>query len=180
MPSEARPPFTQSEMQRIIMAISHLHEFHDGYVHSQHMFDLGAASRPLTRFFVTALTTYICGMYPPDRNQGLLPVLRLVGCNTLADEIEAGLDTLIGTSPYVRILRDVRNKAFAHPMYTKDSMKKVVAHRDTNLSSPKDRDVFNAADHQVKRATAAAYQYLKRAYPALAEQADEPPMENPA
>lgn len=171
---DPKKPFTMSELKAIQLSISHLHEFTDGYVHIERLRREGLAEEEpaLDRFFETALTAILNGLYPKDRNRGLLPVLRLANCKKLADEIEAALDRKIGSSTFAEIEKTFRDKAIAHPHFSTKAMWPIVENLRQHLQRQEDIDAFNEAGHIVRSNTAALYHWFKKAYPEIVADAD--------
>jgi len=156
--------FTQDEQDRIRLAIGDIHVFMDGYQHTKSLDD-DENSPPYLRLFMgRSLLAYLHGFYPADRDQGLLPVLRLVGFNKEAAAITQALDTPIGPTSLGRIIADFRNKVIAHPQFTKQSLQVLVdnqAHMDANETE------LRAADRRLRVITANLYPMFQKYQPEL-------------
>ncbi len=107
-----------------------------------------------------------------DRKDGLLAVLRLVNCNPLADNIEAALDTHIGSSTFYQMQNDYRDKNIAHPQFRMNLQADFVDRMKRNLTSAAHIEAFCNADDELKACTAAAYVWLADHYPQLLEDAN--------
>lgn len=174
---DPKQPFTRQELKSIQLAICDLHEFKEGYLHIRRLRNRGLGERnpELDRFFETAFIAILDGLYPPNRTTaGVLPVLRLVNCNTLANEIEAALDRKVGSSTFAEILNTYRDKAIAHPRYSKRAMWPIVTNFRQHLQKQQDIDAFNDAANIAKRDTAAAYVWFQTNYPQIVAHADAP------
>lgn len=171
--SESAPepkPLPLEELNRLRLVFSALREFHDGYVHTERVARLDSPSPALLRFFYEALTAKLDGFYQ-DRNGGLLSVLRLVNCPFVA-EIEAALDTPIGTSTFGRLHNEYRDKNIAHPQFRMNHQQTYLEHFKSHLASPQDIEALKRADAALRRSTAIAYVWLEKVYPQLGAEAD--------
>jgi hypothetical protein len=165
--SESDPeskPFTKDEVHRICLAIDQLHEFTEGYIHTGRIDASPHTSSHLRLFMGSALATYLHGFYPKNRKSGLLPVLRLVRFNKIADAIEAALDTPVGSTALASIIANLRNKAIAHPQYRPDLMQPIA---DDFAQMVPNEEVVQAADERLKVLTAGLYPVFKKQYPQL-------------
>ena len=177
LPEPARDPkrrFDTRELKMIQLAVSDLHEFYAGYVHVERLRKLGLGARnpALDRFFEGCFTLLLDGLYPADRNRGLVPVLKLVNCGKLMDEIVEALDCKVGTSTFAEIQNRFRDIAIAHPHYTASHMAPIVEHFQAHLSNDEDVEIFSAASRTLKKNTAALYIFFKKAYPEIVAHAD--------
>lgn len=165
--------FTPAELKSITLAISHLEEYVAGYIHIEFMRREGVVQpdTALDRFLETATTAILDGLYPADRKSGLLPVLRLVGCTTLANEIEAALDRRVGYSTFAKIQNTLRDKAIAHPRFNTKAMQPIADDFLQNLQNQEDIDAFCEAGYTVKQDTAAAFYWFREQYSELVEHA---------
>src|SRR5437016_393284 len=67
-------PLTQDEQDRIRLAISDLHVFAEGFIHTRRLDDDENSPAYLRIFMGRSLLAYLHGFYPADHGQGLLPV----------------------------------------------------------------------------------------------------------
>lgn len=175
--TEPRDPrdFTPSEVKTIQLAIGSLQEFTAGYLHIERLRQDGLARHApaLDRFLETGLTTILDGFYPPDRTQGLIPVLRLVNC-IRADDIEAALNRRVGTSTYQTIQRIYRNRGIVHLSFSAKTMMPIVESVDLHLQKQEDINAFGESSYSVKRVTAELFLWFQIEYPELTAYAIKP------
>jgi hypothetical protein len=166
MEHDPNEPFTSGDLKKIQLAIDHLQEFYAGFVFIERLRRLGLLRRnwPLRRFFEHALIFYLDGLYPPDRDGGLLPVIRLLGFRDDADEIEAALDARVGGSTFAALLNIYRDKVLAHPQFSARAMKPFQDAFQEHVQNPEDIDAFILASGTLKTKTAAIYRRYKLAY----------------
>jgi hypothetical protein len=168
--SSKRKQLSRSELNRLRLAFSSLREFQDGYVHIERFAHFGDPTHALLRFFHEALTAKLDGFYE-NRTDGLLAVLRLVNC-PLTKEIEAALDTPVGSSTFALLQRDYRDKNIAHPQFRMDHQREYVERTESHLATDDDVATFRQADRELQECTAAAYVWLEQKYPQLRADAD--------
>lgn len=166
--SPEHPNFTDDQIHSICLAIDHLRQFTEGYLHTKRLDEDPRASSHLRLFMSSGLITYLDGLYE-SRKSGVLPILRLVGFNKAANMIEVALDTPIGPRTYGQILRILRNKNVAHPQFRPELFAELVqASHDIEASG----DEFRNADRELKTITAGLYPIFQKHFPQLVEQTD--------
>jgi hypothetical protein len=112
---------------------------------------------------MTGMVTYLDGFFPPDRDSGLLPVLRLMGLHTLADDIVKGLDTRVGESTFGRLLNVYRDKLIAHPQFTLSAIGKAAKEWREHMPTSSEGELFRQCAFEVFSSTAACYaQFAER------------------
>lgn len=168
--------FTEEELRSLILAISHLDEFFAGYVETRAVRQLGAPTdSAISRFCEMALLAYTDGFYPASRECGLLPVLRMAGCHNIASKIEAALDRPCGNSTYAAIANVIRDRAIAHPHFSKRGMMPIVDNAKRHLSAEDDIAAFQESTYVVQHATAEAFYWFRHHYPELVREASKLP-----
>ena len=108
-----------------------------------------------------------------NRTDGLVDVLRNLGCVALANEIDAALDTRVGEKTFAQLQNDYRDFHIAHPQFRKQHTTKYFDSTDPHLTDEADIAAFIDAADKLHRATAAAYLWLHDRYPQLVNDANE-------
>jgi len=164
--------FSKEEMIRIRLAISHLEEFHAGYKLQKELEAAGHFGQPAFRFIECALITFAVGCLPQSREQGLIPIYRLVGFADLADEVTRCLDQQLGDATLAKILHDYRSVAIAHQTFRLEPYRRIREHLENNLADENEGLYLETWD-DLKKLLAGSFLVFEKFFPELVADARE-------
>src|SRR5205823_1374728 len=94
--SASRPLLTEPDVDQISFALQSLREFCEGYVLRKSLEKTIQISGPTDKFLMNAEQHYLHAYYMTESTNGLLPLLRSVGLNRHADDVETILARQVG------------------------------------------------------------------------------------
>jgi hypothetical protein len=151
------------DQERIFILLDDLREFHDTYIFYRVIRATQSAPATVTTFLFMALRSSLHGLYLTDPQEAVIPMLRSIGRDDLADRTERILETPVEGMSYREALSHLRNKLVAHRRYQLASR--------SNASSPVLKLSVQAQvrigmfDDRLMRRTAALYRYMTRLFP---------------
>jgi len=156
---------SSSDQERVVLLLGSLAEFAAGFNISTSFtqFTSNPQDAPI-RFLYHSLHQYLHGYYMDEAEVGILPVLRSLGLEDQAKEIEAVLASSMGSLTLKRFMAEYRNKLLAHPVYSpRIIVRKVYA--PAKIESDEVVTFFEHALQELYWATIVLHGRLRSAYP---------------
>jgi hypothetical protein len=170
--STTRPLLTEPDVERVSYALHSLREFHDGYMLRKALELTIQLSGPIDKFLMNAEQHYLYAYYMTETANGLLPLLRRVGLERHAIEVEQILARRVGKATLREVMSGWRNKWLVHTAFAWDRVDNAVMH----VYDPEDPEhlrQFRLAIHRLYRRTFAIYLALRRLAPLETSAQDE-------
>ncbi len=153
------------DKERLFVLLADLREFHDAYIFHRVVRSQRLAPPTVIRFFGLALRNALHALYLAGPGDAIVPMLRSIGRDDLADNTERILETEVEGTNYRTTLNTVRNRLQAHRRLSFKGISEA-ANPVLGLSNQAQARLA-ALDEKLLRRTAALYRYMCRMFPEL-------------